>query len=93
LREYEGLFILKPEIEKEELTGLYQKIQENVKKYKGEPAGVEEWGKKLLTNKIKKYREGIYYIMKFRLDPSNVKKLDADLKLNESILRVMFTQV
>lgn len=92
MKNYEGLFLLKPQLEKEELSGAYQKIQDNVKKYKGEVEGAEEWGKKPLAYAIAKNKEGIYYLLKFKMDPAQIVHLNTDLKLNESILRVMCTE-
>ena len=92
MKNYEGLFLLKPQLEKEELSGMYQKIQDNVKKYNGEVEGAEEWGKKSLAYKIAKNKEGIYYLLKFKMDPAQITHLNTDLKLNESILRVMCTE-
>lgn len=93
LNNYEGLFILKPDLEKEELDQLYKKITENIKKYKGEMAGApEDWGKKRLNYKIKRQREGVYCLIKFNMDPLQIKPLNSELKLNESILRIMFTK-
>ena len=92
LRNYEGLFLLKPELEKEESNDLYQKIQDTTKKHKGEIEGVEEWGKRPLAYKIGKYAEGVYYLLKFKIDPRQITKLGSDFKLNESIIRMMFTQ-
>ena len=87
MNNYEGLFLLKPDLEKEELGDLYQKIGENIKKYKGEIENAEEWGKKPLAHKTAKQKEGIYYLLKFKLDPDKVKALQSDFKLNEKIIR------
>jgi small subunit ribosomal protein S6 len=90
LRDYEGLFILKPDLGKEELGILYTKIQENIKKYKGAVELAQEQGKKLLGCKINKQKEGLYYLLRFKAEPSSIVNLKSDFKLNESILRVMF---
>lgn len=92
MKNYEGLFILKPGFEKEELSQLYQKVNNNIKKYNGEIEGAEEWGKKRLAYKIGKNREGIYYLLRFKMDPSQIAPLNADFRLNESIIRVMITE-
>ena len=92
LRNYEGLFIVKSDLEKEELSSLYEKIKENVKKYNGEVESTEEWGKKPLSYKIGKHKDGTFCLMKLKIDPAQVAHLSTDLKLNESIIRAMFTQ-
>lgn len=92
MRNYEGLFILKPSLEKEELSQAYQKIADNIKKYKGEIENADEWGKKPLAYRIGKNREGVYYLLRFKIEPGLIAPLNADFKLNESIIRVMITE-
>jgi len=91
LKDYEGLFILKPDLEQEEAKDLYSQVQENIKKYGGEITSVEEWGKKRLSYDVKKYRDGIYYLVKFKIDTGEVKHLNNDFRINESVLKVMFS--
>ncbi|NQT95680.1 MAG: 30S ribosomal protein S6 [Candidatus Omnitrophica bacterium] len=93
MKSYEGLLILKPDLEKEQLQDIYQKLQENIKKHKGEIEGADELGKKALAYKIGKFKEGIYYLTKLKIEPSQIKALGSDLKLNEHVLRFMFTQL
>lgn len=92
MKNYDGLFILKPSLETEELSGSYQKITDNIKKYEGEIETAEEWGKKSLAYEIDKEKEGIYYLLKFKIAPAQIKPLNRDFKLNESIVRVMITE-
>lgn len=92
MKNYDGLFILKPGLEKEELDQLYQKISDNIKKYNGEIENAEEWGKRRLAYKIGRHKEGVYYLLRLKIGPSQIAPLNADFKLNESIIRVMFTE-
>ncbi|MFH1867603.1 MAG: 30S ribosomal protein S6 [Candidatus Omnitrophota bacterium] len=93
LNNYEGLFILKPDLEKEELSQLHKKITDNIKKYKGElESAPDDWGKKRLNYRIKKQREGSYCLIKFKIDPLEINQLNSELKLNEDIIRIMFTR-
>ena len=87
MRDYEALFILKPDIEQEELKGLYQSINDNIKKYSGEIKEVKEWGKRKLAFMTGKYKEGTYYVLRFSMDPNQIALLNADFNLNESIIR------
>ena len=92
LKNYEGLFLVKPELEKEKLTTLYQQIEEVIKKHNGQIESVEDQGKKRLSYEIKKYKEAIFYIAKIQISPDKVSSLTGDLKLIDSVLRVMITQ-
>jgi small subunit ribosomal protein S6 len=92
MKTYEGLFLIKPELEKEELSQLYQKIHDNIKRFDGQIDNAEEWGKRPLAYQINKYTDGIYYLLKIQIPASKIKGLGSDLKLDENILRMMFTQ-
>jgi len=92
LKNYEVLFILKPDLEKEGLDDLYKKIQENITKYNGQVGTVEAIGKKALAYKIGNFKDGIYYLVNLKMDPGQVPTLNSDLKLDESIIRFMFTE-
>ena len=91
MKNYEGLFLVKPELEKEQLTTLYQQIEEVIKKHNGQIESVEDQGKKRLSYEIKKYKEAIFYIAKIQISPDKVSSLTGDLKLIDSVLRVMIT--
>ena len=91
LRNYEGLFMIKPEMEQEEVKQMYQKIQGNIKKYGATIEGVEEWGKKKLATAVKKHSEAYYYLVRFSMEPDKMEVLSNDIKLNELILRSIFT--
>ena len=91
MKNYEGLFLVKPELEKEQLTTLYQQIEEVIKKHNGQIESVEDQGKKRLSYEIKKYKEAIFYIAKIQISPDKVSPLTGDLKLIDSVLRVMIT--
>jgi len=92
LKTYELLVLIKPGLDQESLNSLYAAIEQMITKYKGEVENKEEWGKKTLAYNIQKNKEGVYCLFNIKLDPANVKNLDNDLKLNESIMRSSFTQ-
>jgi len=91
MKNYEGLFILKPDQENEEVANSYKKIQDNISKHQGQVQDAQEWGKKKLAYKIKKHGDGIFYLLRFTMDPAQLKPLTQDYKLDESILRVAIT--
>lgn len=93
MNNYEGMFVLKSDLEKEELNTLYQKIADAIKKHNGETEGApSELGKRRLSYKVKRQRDGAYCLIKFKMDPIKINELNTELKLNESILRIMFTR-
>ena len=89
MRNYEGVFIINPELSKENANGVVTQIQELVSTNGGRVDGIQQWGKKRLAYKIKKRQEGNYVIMNFQLDSNQAKKLEQGLRLNDHILRYL----
>ena len=89
MRNYEGVFIINPELSNDNSKGVVTQIQELVSKNGGRIDGIQEWGKKRLAYKIKKKQEGNYVIMNFQLESKSVKKLEQTLRLNDHLLRFL----
>ncbi len=53
----------------------------------GTVAGVESWGKRKLAYPIKHQAEGNYVLIKFTAGSSLTKKINADLRISEDVLR------
>lgn len=93
MRLYELLLILDPRLTDEEAAQLLTRLQENLKALGGEIQRVDNWGKRRLTYEIRKQREGMYAVFEFSAEPAPIKEFERQLKLNESVLRFMTTQV
>ena len=89
MRNYEGVFIISPELSNDVSKGVVTQIQELVSKNGGRVDGIQEWGKKRLAYKIKKKQEGNYVVVNFQLESKSAKKLDQALRLNDNLLRFL----
>jgi small subunit ribosomal protein S6 len=93
LKTYEMLFLIRPNMEKEELSSQYKSIENIISKYSGKVESVQDLGKRTLAYRIKKHKEGIYYLMNIKIAPGNIKGLENELKLSEPILRMVFMKL
>ena len=89
MRNYEGVFIINPDLSTENVKGVVTQIQELVSKNGGRVDGIQEWGKKRLAYKIKKKQEGSYVVVNFQMDSKHSKKLDQALRMNDYLLRFL----
>ncbi|MFH1459807.1 MAG: 30S ribosomal protein S6 [Candidatus Omnitrophota bacterium] len=89
MNKYEGVFILKANLDKDAQEKVIEEIKEVVTKNKGEVEQVQNWGKRKFTFLIKKQIEGFYFLIDFSLKSTHVKKIENSFKLNDSILRFM----
>ena len=90
MKSYEGMFIFKPDLTKDNLEKTLGQVKDIIAKNKGSLSGdVKEMGKQRLAYSIKKFREGSYYLLNFHIDPGAISKIRRSFALNESILRVL----
>ena len=86
---YEGVFIINPDLPSDVTKGVVTQIQEFISKNGGRIDGMQEWGKRRLTYKIKKKQEGYYVILNYHLGPDQAKKFDQSIRLNDHVIRYM----
>ena len=89
---YEGLFIIKPDIKEEDVKGIYKVISDSITKNGGNIKKEDIWGKKQLAYPVKKFKEGFYYKLDFAAPTNAIAKLEEAYRLNSDILRTMITR-
>ena len=93
MKQYEGMFILKPDLDKTGVDKILGQIQELVAKHKGTISDTKEMGKNRLAYPLKKNKEGIYYRINFSIIPEAISAIKKNLVLNESILRILIIKL
>jgi small subunit ribosomal protein S6 len=93
LRPYEILVIVDPRPTDEEVAELLTQLGEQAKSLGIEVDKVDNWGKRRLAYDIRKQREGTYAIFDTKAEPSMVKELERQLRLNENVLRFLSTRM
>ena len=90
---YEAMVIIRPDLSEEEAKALFAQINEAVVKNNGLISQSAAWSeKRKFYFPIKKYQEGVYYLVQFQAPPLAIKELRANYKLNENIVRVLITK-
>ncbi|MCM8796754.1 MAG: 30S ribosomal protein S6 [Candidatus Omnitrophica bacterium] len=90
---YEAMFIIKPDLSEEERKTLFNQIQEVIGKNQGYVFSAAIWQeKRKFFFPIKKFHEGLYYLVNFSAPASAIKEINNIYKLNENILRVLITK-
>ena len=93
MRPYEILVIVDPRPTDEEVAALLVQVGEQLKGLGADVTKVENWGKRRLAYDIRKQREGTYAVFEAKAEPSMVKELERQLRLNENVLRFLSTRV
>jgi small subunit ribosomal protein S6 len=87
VKEYEGIFIIDPELGEDRVKAEVAKLKEMISKNKGKAVREEKLEKKALSYEIKKRREGYYLSIDFSAPPKAVATLKRSCNLEEGILR------
>ncbi len=94
MNKYEAMFIVRPDLSEEEKKTLFNQIGDAVTKHSGTVASAVVWAeKRKLFFPLKKYHEGIYYLLNFNAAPQSIKDVRHIYKLNEDILRVLISRL
>ncbi|MFI3210056.1 MAG: 30S ribosomal protein S6 [Peptostreptococcaceae bacterium] len=88
MKNYELIFVVKPNADEEVKTAVLNKIKEVVAT-NGEVTTVDTWGTKRLAYPIAKFTEGYYVLVNFASGVEVPKELDRNLKINENVIRHM----
>ncbi|MFC1703228.1 30S ribosomal protein S6 [Candidatus Omnitrophota bacterium] len=90
MNNYEAMVIIRPDLNENTRTEVFQQIEEQITKNQGEIQSSKVWAEKhRMTFKIRKFDEGLYYVINFLLAPAAVIKIKQAWKLNDNILRVL----
>ncbi|MBO8159648.1 30S ribosomal protein S6 [Thermosyntropha sp.] len=90
MREYEIMFIMKPDLTDEQIAESKERLKKIIADFGGEFIGEDEgWGRKRLAYEIENYNEGIYSVWNFKGKPETAQELDRVIKLSDRFLRHM----
>lgn len=86
-REYETIYILRPDIDAEGAEKIGNRMQEVVDREKGKLTKVEFWGRRRLAYDIKKHKRGVYVYLKYLGGGAVVSEVERNLRLSDSVLK------
>ena len=94
LRKYELIVIVDAHLTHEQKEVIFKEVVETVKKSGGKIINSQVWfEKQRMTFDIKKRKEGTYYLINFESDRTAVESMKVVMRLNEKILRYLFSIV
>jgi len=85
--DYELMYIVRPDLDDEKQAATVAAMTNAVTTRGGTIATETNWGRKRLAYPIQDFREGIYVILEFRGDASQIAPLDRQIRLSEDVIR------
>jgi small subunit ribosomal protein S6 len=98
MRKYEAMFILRPDLNEDEKTAMFNQMKDTLGKFKVNITKADVWAQKRkmyfplsLKGKGVKFLEALYYLVEFESLPDEIKNINETLRIKEDILRFMIT--
>lgn len=86
-REYETIYILKPDIDADAAEKLGSRLNDVIGREAGRLTKVETWGRRRLAYDIAKHRRGVYMYLKFLGSGRTVSEVERNLRLADGVLK------
>ncbi len=87
LKEYENIFILKPDLPDEEIDSLIGLLKNHLTENGGTINEEDRWGTKRLAYQMRKFRYGYYALLRFSVEPEHIRELETIARHNENFLK------
>ena len=91
-REYETIYILRPNTDREMADVVAGKLHDSIKTTGALLTGVELWGQRRLAYPIAKHHRGIYVYVKYLGKGATVTEIERQLRLSDSVIRFQTVQ-
>lgn len=92
-REYETIFILRPETNQDGITQVNQRVRSVIETMGGKTLKLDNWGKRKLAYEIKKQLKGIYMYWRFLGSTGLVEEIERNLRMLDSVVRYYTVKV
>jgi small subunit ribosomal protein S6 len=86
---YEMMYILRPDLGEDQVQQQVKKYQEFLQNSGAEDIQVQIRGKKRLAYPIKKFQDGVYVLMNYEADGSQIASLERAMRLSEEVIRYL----
>jgi small subunit ribosomal protein S6 len=86
-REYETIFILRPDVSRESSEGISTRISEVVGREGGKLTRIESWGRRRLAYPVGKQKRGVYVYLKYIGRGGLVSEVERNLRLLDDVLK------
>jgi len=87
LKPYETMFVLKPDLEEEQINSLIERSSQVITTQGGTIDNVDRWGKRRLAYEVEGFHEGYYVIIRFQGGPALASELDRTFRITDEVVR------
>ena len=92
MKNYELMVVFKPNLDSEEVNAAVEKLSATVSELNGKVESVEKVGRKKLAFEVAGFRDGFFATVMLSLPAEQVVEFKRQLRLNDTVIRTMFTE-
>jgi len=92
-REYETIYVLRPDVAKDSQEKIAQRVGEAVTREGGKLTTIENWGRRQLAYAVKKVKRGVYVYAKYVGGGAAVSEVERNLRMLDDVLKYQTVQV
>lgn len=92
-REYETIYVLRPDVAKDNQEKIAQRMGEAVSREGGKLTTIENWGRRQLAYAVKKAKRGVYVYLKYVGGGPAVSEVERNLRMFDDVLKYQTVQV
>ena len=87
MRDYEILYIVRPDLDEEQLEAAVGKVSALIETLGGQHERTNVWGKRRLAYEVNHLKEGYYVLTEFQIDAGRVPEMESTLKISDTVFR------
>ena len=91
MKKYDLFTIIKPNLDNDESDKVVAKVEEIIKNLGGEVVSADKMGRKKMAYEVAGFTDGFMVNQVITIPADKIAELKRQLKLNDSVIRVMFT--
>lgn len=92
MRRYETVWVVNGDLPDEDVKAAIDKFTRIIAAQGGTLVGLEDWGRRKLSYKIKGATRGYYLLADFAGQPATVKELERNFRIDDRIVRYLTTK-
>jgi small subunit ribosomal protein S6 len=92
-REYETIFILRPDLANDAISAVNSKVRGVIETGGGRLLKVENWGRRKLAYEVRKQLKGIYLFWRYLGGAGLVEEVERNLRLSDQVIRYYSVKV
>lgn len=89
MREYETIYVLKPDLPAEQVKVIKDKVQDIIEKAEGKVLHHVDWGKRRLAYKVEKFQQAQYLYLQYLDKGLSIAEIERILKNDDRILKFL----